>query len=146
MSVSSVTHDTQQLQLRVIWSAILGTVAVYALVCFLALGAVQAADDGEIEWMRQAFSAVAVGLGGLSLWWRRHFLTAEERAVSFAQAKAHGVVTWALSEAVGLCGLVLALVVRSAREFLPFGAAAAALLLLHRPSRLLTAPQGEAGS
>jgi hypothetical protein len=52
----------------------------------------------------------------------------------WARLRAGCIVTWALSEAVAIIGLTLALVARQPSEAVPFAAAAAALLVYHRPS------------
>jgi hypothetical protein len=57
-------------------------------------------------------------------------------AMQFTQFQTHSVVVWALSDAVAACGLVLACLVRSFQEFLPFGVAGAVLLVRHHPFRL----------
>jgi len=43
---------------------------------------------------------------------------------------------WALSEAVAVVGFVLAILTRNVWEFVPFGLASVALLVLHHPFRL----------
>jgi F0F1-type ATP synthase membrane subunit c/vacuolar-type H+-ATPase subunit K len=141
MAVAPVTLERQKQQMQLIWRAMLGAVVVYGVVCALTIDTAAAFEDTDVEWPRHVFSAVAVALGGVSMWWRRHFLppdppTAEERRLGFVQFQGYGVVAWTLCDAIGVCGLVLALVVHDASEFIPFGAAAVALLFLHRPSNL----------
>jgi F0F1-type ATP synthase membrane subunit c/vacuolar-type H+-ATPase subunit K len=133
--------DEQKQQLRIIWSAMLTALALYGVVCLLVVGPAET-QNPDTERLRHAFSAVGLVLGVLSFWWHRHFLPAEshrpegEAGIDFARLQGHGVVVWALSEAVGLCGLALAVVVHDVREFVPFGVAAAALLVRLRPSNL----------
>jgi F0F1-type ATP synthase membrane subunit c/vacuolar-type H+-ATPase subunit K len=133
-----VTLAQQQRQVGLIWSAMLSSVFIYGLICAAAAGTANVGADVE-EWPRQLCSAAGVVLGGLSLWWRRRFLSPDPLppvALKFRQLQGHGVVTWALSEAVGVCGVLAAFVLHDAHEYIPFGAAAVALLLLHRPSNL----------
>jgi hypothetical protein len=141
MAAAPATLAQQKQQMQVIWSAMLGAVVVYGVVCVLTVDKTGALEDTDVEWPRQVFSAVAVTLGCVSVWWRRHFLPPEPRAVvasrlEFVQFQGYGVFAWTLCDAIGVCGLVLALVVHDASEFIPFGAAAVALLFLHRPSSL----------
>ena len=134
-----MTRGQRQRQVELIWGAMLSTVPIYGVVCAVAVGTADAGAEADAALLRYALSTIAVVLGGLSAWWRRHFLATEPAPpapLSFAQMQSHGVVVWALSEAVGICGVVAAVVLHEAREYIPFGAAAAALLLLHRPSNL----------
>jgi hypothetical protein len=83
-------------------------------------------------------AAIVVGL--LSAWWRRRFL-ADETAVSatsipFVRLQTHALIVWALADAVGVFGLAVAVLARDGWEFVPFGAAAIALFVLHRPAKL----------
>jgi len=133
------TLAQRQQQVGIIWSAMLSTVGIYGALSAFVVGTAHAGSDADAQWPRQALSAVALACGVLSVWWHRHFLAADRPTpaeLAFPQMQGHGVVLWALSEAVGICGLLMAFIVDDAREFIPFGAAAAALLVLHRPSSL----------
>jgi F0F1-type ATP synthase membrane subunit c/vacuolar-type H+-ATPase subunit K len=138
----SAILDRQKQQLRLIWAAMLSAVVMYGAVCFLVLGASEAAADDTNEWLHTLVTSVAIIPGVLSIWWRRHFLSTDSGAAGvdvsmpFAQFQAHGLIVWALSEAVAVCGLVLAFVVHSFHEFIPFGVASVALLIMHHPFRL----------
>ena len=139
MGTMPATLAEQQQQLRRIWTAMLSSIGIYGVVCAAAVGMVAAGAETDAEWPRRMFSAIAVVLGALSVWWRRRFLASDPvqpAPLGFMELQSHGVVAWALSEAVAICGLVVAFLLRDAREFIPFGAAAAALLVLHRPSNL----------
>jgi F0F1-type ATP synthase membrane subunit c/vacuolar-type H+-ATPase subunit K len=132
-------QQQQRQQIGLIWGAMLSTVAVYGLVCAIAVRSAAAEATADTTWIRYWLSAAGVVLGALSVWWQRHFLATDPSppvALGFVQMQRHGIVTWALSEAVGICGVLTAFLLDDAREYIPFGAAAAALLLLHRPSNL----------
>ncbi len=135
------TLEQQKQQLRVVWMAMLGAIGVYAVTCLLIVGRAEIAAEAP-ERIRTAFTVVGIMLGASSIWWWRHFLSAgsvanrTETAMQFTQFQTHSVVVWALSDAVAGCGLVLACVLRSFQEFLPFGVAGAVLLVRHHPFRL----------
>ncbi|MBI4514781.1 MAG: hypothetical protein HY699_03070 [Deltaproteobacteria bacterium] len=120
--------------LGVIWAAMLAAVATYAAVAFLIIDEIEAPVAESPAWLRYAFSAFAVLLGGLSLWWRRRLFAAG--TITPEQQRTHAIVIWALCEAVALCGFVLGFVTHDFDEFSPFALAAAALLILHRPANL----------
>lgn len=130
--------SAERQQVSLIWGAMLSALALYGLIGAVAVGGVEGERVGDAVSVRYGFSVVAIVLGGLAVWWRRRFLAAEatRATLGFARMQAHAVVVWALSEAVGVCGVLTAILAREAREYIPFGAAAAALLLLHRPSSL----------
>ncbi len=142
MAGAPATLEQQKQLLRLIWTAMLGAVVLYGAVCFLVLRTSAAAANGTTEWLHNAFTAAGIIPGALSIWWRRHFLSADplpagvDVGMQFAQFQAHSVIVWALSEAVAACGLALAFVARSFQEFVPFGVASAALLVMHHPFRL----------
>ena len=134
-----MTLGQQQQQIGLIWGAMLSTVAVYGVVCALAVRSAAVGAAADAMWIRYGCSAAGVVLGALSVWWQRHFLATDPLppiVLGFAQMQRHGIVVWVLSEAVGICGVVTAFLLHDAHEYIPFGAAAAALLLLHRPSNL----------
>lgn len=139
MATLPVTLDQQKQQLRMIWTAMLSAVLLYGAVCFVT---VNAGADGTPEWLHNAFTVTGIILGGLSVWWRRRFLSTDpqppgvDHSMGFPRLQGHSVVVWALSEAVAVCGLVLAFIVRSFQEFVPFGVSSVALLVLHHPFRL----------
>ena len=139
MTTVPATLPQQKQQLGLIWAGMLASVAVYGIVCSVAVGMAEAGSDADATWPRQVFSAVGIVLGALSMWWRRHFLPLDPSppaALEFTQLQGHCLITWGLSEAVGICGLLTAVLLKDAREYIPFGAASAALLVLHRPSNL----------
>ncbi len=60
--------------MRLIWAAFLATVVLYgALVPVIARGRVAMPAAGLLA---PAFAAMALGIGGFSLWWRRRFTSA----------------------------------------------------------------------
>jgi hypothetical protein len=142
MATAPVTLDQQKQQLRLLWMAMFGGVAMYGAACFFVLGAASTAADDTPNQLHNVFTVVGIILGALSIWWRRHFLSSDpapagaDVGMEFIRFQAHSLTVWALSDAVAACGLVLALVVRSFQEFVPFGVAGAALLVMHHPFRL----------
>ncbi len=141
MTTLPVTLDQQKRQLQITWAAMFGAVAVYGGVCLFLLGK-EAVGNDRTPLLHNAFGVAGIVFGALSIWWRRHFLSADpapagvDAGMAFTRFQAHSVVLWALSDAVAVCGLVLALIVRSFQEFVPFGIAAGALLVMHHPFRL----------
>lgn len=122
--------------LAVVWIAMVVAIAIYGFVC-LALAAAPGEGTEAPETLRDVFTAVAIAFGGLSLWWRRYFLAAEGPAtLAVTTLRAHSIVLWAFSDTVAICGLLLGVLTHTATEFLPFAFAAAALMILHRPSNL----------
>ena len=135
------TLEQQKQQLRIVWMAMLGSIVVYAVTCVLVVGRADISAETP-ERFRTVFTVAAIVLGASSIWWWRHFLSADsatagtDTGMQFTQLQTHSVVVWALSDAVAACGLVLACLVRSFQEFLPFGVAGAVLLVRHHPFRL----------
>ena len=137
-----MTTTQQRQQLAIIWGAMLAAIVLYGVVAIVVAPTVSPAASAEVDWLRRLLSGAAVLTGALSVWWRRHFLPSAPQSSArpdFAAVQRHAVIAWALSEAVAVCGLVAALLLGDAREYVPFGAGAAALLLLHRPASLPTA-------
>jgi hypothetical protein len=133
MADSAAPRD-QQHRLHRVWLAMLKALAIYC-VSFFILRSAEPRPQDEVLWIRYALSIVGIGLGGLSVAWRRRFL-ADRAALRFAALHRHCLITWLYCEAVGLCGVAAAFLAHSFLEYVPFGAAAAALLLLHRPADL----------
>ena len=142
MATAPVTLDEQKRQLRLIWMWMLGAVAAYGAVCFIALRTAEMDGGGGPELLHNVFTVAAIVVGALSVWWWRHFLSADpasagvDNGMGFSQFQTHSFIVWALSEAVAIVGLMLAFVLRSFQEFVPFGVAGAALLVMHHPFRL----------
>lgn len=127
-----------QQTLRIVWLAMAATVVMYAVVLLAVLGSEMAPPDAQAELLHNALTVVGIAVGALSMWWRRHFLGSdpEAPALTVARLQSSAIVLWALSEAVALVGCVLAILTRNVWEFMPFGLASIALLVLHHPFRL----------
>jgi hypothetical protein len=142
MSMAAPTTVAQRKQLlQLIWTVMCGAVVMYGAVCFVVLRAAAGGADARTGVLHNGFTVAAIFVGALSVWWRRRFLSADPPAgidagLPFARFQTHGIIVWALSEAVAVFGLMLALVVRSFEEFIPFGVASLALLVMHHPFRL----------
>jgi F0F1-type ATP synthase membrane subunit c/vacuolar-type H+-ATPase subunit K len=133
-------RERQQRQLQNVWSAMLLAVVLYGVVGTLVLNVTGATTVPGAETVRTLMSVAAIVVGLLSVWWRRRFL-ADETAVSaaslpFVRLQTHALIVWALADAVGVFGLAVAVLARDGWEFVPFGAAAIALFVLHRPAKL----------
>ena len=140
---AAATLDQQKQQLRLIWTALFGAVLLYGAACYLVVGSAEpAATDATTEWLHNGFTFAGIIVGAASIWWRRRFLSTDpapagaDAGIPFAQLQTHSVIVWTLCDAVAVCGVVLAVVVRSFQEFVPFGVAGAALLVMHHPFRL----------
>ena len=127
-----------QQTLRLVWLAMTAAVATYAVVLLAILGPETPPPDTQAEALHNALTVAGIAVGALSMWWRRRFLGSdpEAPALTVARLQASAIVVWALSEAVALVGFVLAILTRNVWEFVPFGLASIALLLLHHPFRL----------
>src|SRR5262250_1482947 len=130
--------------LRVMWIAFLVAIGLYAPMPYL-LGAegldpAAALPAGAQSGLHFAALGAAVSSFAARRWWTNSLLAAlgsgatPARADVWARLRAGCVVTWALSESVALLGLALAMIARRPLDGLPFAAAAAVLLYLHRPA------------
>jgi hypothetical protein len=139
MTASNV-RERQQRQLQNVWSAMLLAVVLYGVVGTTLLNVTGTADAPAGETARTVMSVAAIVAGLVSVWWRRRFLAdgpvRPAAAMAFARLQTHALIVWALADAVGVFGLVVAVLGRDGWEFVPFGAAAIALFLLHRPAKL----------
>ena len=127
-----------QQTLRIVWMAMAAAVATYAGVLLAVLGPETAPPDAQAEVVHNALTVAGIAVGAVSLWWRRRFLGSDPDApaLTVARLQSSAIVLWALSEAVALVGFVLAILTRNGWEFVPFGLASVALLVLHHPFRL----------
>jgi len=121
--------------LGVVWSAMLIAIVPYGAAC-VAITHVPGDAADDVETLRYGFTAAAIISGAVSMWWRHRFLALEGSTLSLNELRGHAVWVWALSEAVAICGLVLAVLTHAANEFVPFALAAGALMILHRPANL----------
>ena len=127
-----------QQTLRIVWVAMAAAVAMYAGLLLALLGPEPAPPDAHAELLHNALTVAGIAVGALSVWWRGRFLghDPEAPALTVARLQSSAIVLWALSEAVALVGFVLAILTRNVWEFVPFGLASVALLVLHHPFRL----------
>jgi len=127
-----------QQTLRIVWMAMAAAVAMYAGVLLVLLGPETAPLEAQADLLHNALTVAGIAVGALSMWWRRRWLGHEAEAppLSLAWLQSSAIVLWALSEAVALVGFVLAILTRNVWEFVPFGLASVALLVLHHPFRL----------
>jgi len=133
------TSASRRQTLWILWGGFFAAILVYGLVVVMTVdpGQQPAAAPGSL---RLLFTIGALLLAGASIWWRRRvtgqtqFMPAsEEQSGSYDTFQANCVLTWALSEAVGVLGLLLGLLARDPGAFLPFAVGAIMLLIIHRP-------------
>lgn len=131
--------------LRVMWIAFLVAVGLYAPVPYFVVteGFDRAAPlpAGVRSGLHFAALGAAVSSFAARRWWTNSLLAAlgsegatPARADVWARLRAGCVITWALSESVALLGFALAMIARRPIDGVPFAAAAAVLLYLHRPA------------
>jgi hypothetical protein len=130
-------------QLRIMWIAFLGAVAVYTPLPWLII---QAGADSTLpanEALRSGLHSGALGAAVASFLTRRWFTRALHTALQSGSASAGELwtrlrlgclSTWMVSEAVALIGLMLGLISRQPLDAVPLAAGAAVLLYLHRPA------------
>jgi hypothetical protein len=129
---------------KLVWWALLASLGIYAVLPFTeALGG--SPPPAAAPALVPALGLVAAGLATLTLVIRRRWLEQPLRRGDLDLATAAGaqrflttcLLTWVLSESIGIYGLVLFFLTRDRRPLLSFVAAAALLLLHHRPGRPL---------
>lgn len=124
----------------IIWAALLSAIAVYAVLAFSgAASTPEASDASQIDILAKILGGIsAVNLMiafSVRRWVASRSAIPEEIAVSrpsLSSFAAH-VVSWALTESVALCGLVLALRGAPREWWLLLMAASAVAMLLLRP-------------
>lgn len=132
--------------LRVIWISQLVAILMFAAVAAVVTSAPATPATSDTGTLHTALTAFAAILAVASLWWRktrggraaagvRGDSPREALEKAFSETQTHCVIVWALCEGVGIVGLVLALLSGDAIEGVPFFAAAALLMVAHRPSR-----------
>jgi hypothetical protein len=120
---------------RLIWLGLLVATGFYLLVLVVVLGAEPAAP-ADVPTLRRVLMVLSLAaIAGIYVLRRRLPLEALASRPSPSPQAVFStyVVCWALSEAVGLFGLVVGFVGRSVVEAQPFFMVAAALLLWQRP-------------
>lgn len=139
MARTPTTVEEQSKQLRMLWGCLLSAVPLYGTATFVKLSGTRNVGDGTT--LRNVFTLVAIVIGAISLWWWRHFLSAESSPtvvtpLSFRQLQIHSLISWLCGDAIALCGLAVAFLLRDSSEFVPFGVAGAVLLVKQHPFRL----------
>jgi F0F1-type ATP synthase membrane subunit c/vacuolar-type H+-ATPase subunit K len=138
VAVTAQSTSARRQTLWILWAGFLSAIFVYGVVVMTISTGAQEAAPGAV---RLPFLLVALLLAGASIWWKRRstgetqFMPATgKQQPSFDQFQTSCLVTWALSEAVGVIGLLLGILTRDPGAFLPFGASAVLLLVIHRPN------------
>lgn len=126
-------------KLRVIWRALLGSLAVYAALPWL----FQPEGGTSIDALLLGFIALSV-LTGVGTLLAREFLVARpirsgdlrvDSSEGMARVSQISMVLWALSESVGLYGFILYALSGESRYLYLFLMASAGLFFAHRPGR-----------
>lgn len=131
--------------LKVIWSAMLLSLAIYLFVGIRVAANLQVSlNEDVIDTLRKVFYALAGVTLIITRYVRRFILSAGGRAGPAAQSSQSPVlqkyataliIAWALSESIGIYGLVLFLLGKSTTDLYLLILISAAALLLHRPGR-----------
>jgi hypothetical protein len=125
---------------RIIWLAMLGSIALYAALPWIVRPEVKSSSDALLL----SFMAIAIltGIGTLAA--RELLLVRPIRAgelrvatdAGLARLSQISIVLWALSESVALYGVILYVLSGEARHLYLFLMASAGLFFVHRPGRL----------
>ncbi|MBN2107896.1 MAG: hypothetical protein JW832_10770 [Deltaproteobacteria bacterium] len=137
--------DKGLLILRVIWCAMLASLAIYVFAGLQVAANMQVSiNQDKLDMLRKIFYALAGVTLIITRYVRRFILSAGGRAGPAAQSSESPVlqkyatamiIAWALSESIGIYGLVLFLLGKNATDLYLLILIAAAALLLHRPAR-----------
>jgi hypothetical protein len=122
--------------LRVLWSAFLGGAVLYGLMpYFIPLSREDALPAAMQAGAYYAAAGAAAGAFITRRWWLHSIAAAApDRKLMDDRTKAGAIVTWAITEAVSVIGLMRAYLSADPSSGLPFAVAALALLYLHRPA------------
>lgn len=123
----------------VLWCSMLVAVAIYALMPLVITPSRPPMDDAET--LRLVLAAAAFGCGAAGFAARRFLLQGPLASGAIDLASPEGqqrvlvgyALTWVMSEAVGVLGLVLFMLTSDVASCWAFAAASAVLLLLHVP-------------
>lgn len=143
---AGLTAAGEQLRiLHIFWISFLAAVAVYVPVPVL-IGA-EGGEYGAVvpDAVRASMHSAALGAAVASFlarrWWTNSLLAALRRAPGPAvrvdpwiRLRAGCLITWFLSDAVAIIGLLLAILTHRPLAGVPFSLGAALLLYLHRPA------------
>jgi F0F1-type ATP synthase membrane subunit c/vacuolar-type H+-ATPase subunit K len=131
--------------LRIIWIAFLAAVVVYALIAWLVVAEGVDHAPPPPPGVRSGLYFAALGAAVSSFVTKRWWINSALAAVgspsgaqvgddAWARLRIGCMISWALSEAVAIIGLTLAIIARRPLDAVPFAAAAALLLVWHRPA------------
>ncbi len=136
---------------RILWAALLGSALINIGIAFALAPSMGSSEALPIPLLRLVFAGISLALGVGSLAFRKRALVQPiargeldpDSEEGRARAMTPFVLNLVLSEAVGLFGLVLALVSGQPFEAVGFGLAAGVLIVLHRPVAQDLAPQSD---
>lgn len=144
-------NSQQTVQLKIMWRSMLGSLGIYAAIS-LFVKPLLGPDSGLRLPLTGALAVVALAIVAGTIVVRRVALAQPlsrgeidlSTAEGAARLSAVSVILWALSESIGIFGLVLFVLFGEAAVFYAFLAASAALLLMHAPRA--SAPEAAARS
>jgi hypothetical protein len=125
---------------RIIWAALLVSLVVYGVVA-LAMGSRPSGDPQQEDVMVSTFAVLALLVGGATIVLHRLAISGPVSRGALDLSSAAGqmrlywvsLVTWVLSESIGIYGLALFLLFGRFLHLFAFLAAAAVLLLVYAP-------------
>lgn len=126
--------------LQVIWLAFLGSIVFYLLILMLLAQQSDVVQESLLEVLRPLFWVVSTLLAIASFVWRQQVadLDRPRRRISttrgFVRLRVACIVTWALSEAVAILGLILGAFTYRFADYAPLVTVGIALLFIHRPA------------
>ena len=126
--------------LQIIWLAFVSSIVFYLFILMLLSQQSDGFDEGALEYLRPAFWVLATILAIASFVWRQQVadLDSSRRRISattgFLRLRVACLVTWALSEAVAVLGLVLGALTYRFADYAPLVTVGVILLFVHRPA------------
>jgi hypothetical protein len=130
----------------------IAAIFVYGVVLGVVVSSPPPGPIPDLDLLILVFAFVSLITAGLSIWWRRR-VSGDPQATPVVILNVdpietlwiNCVIVWALSESVGIYGLVLGFLTHDFGIFQPFAAAALVLFYVHRPSawpRWPASPEG----
>jgi len=125
--------------LQIIWLAFVGSIGLYVFILLLLSEQSEPVEADFVEVLRPVFWVLATILTIATFIWRQQVADLERprrrtTASGFERLRVACIVTWALSEAVGVLGLCLGSITYAHLDYMPFVFLAIALLFVHRPA------------
>ncbi len=126
--------------LQLIWLAFLASIIFYLLILMLLSQQSDVAQESLVEVLRPLFWVISTLLAIASFVWRQQVADLDRRrrrmstARGFTRLRVACIVTWGLSEAVAILGLVLGALTYRFADYAPLVSVGILLLFIHRPA------------